>query len=215
MWNHIHSTGSWQGEIWNKRKNGDLYAQYILIASVRDEKGQTTHYVASITDISAYKASEEKVRLLALYDSLTKLPNRRLFLEHLEQSIQDAEMKKQLGILLCIDLDNFKALNDTKGYETGDHLLQQVAARLLECVGANHMIARLGGMNLRCCLIRSVYLSQKPSSMRKWSQNVFYRRLLNPISLKTQNIAVLPVSGLAFLECRCMKMFRTRLNVQT
>lgn len=145
MWDHIRSTGSWQGEIWNKRKNGDLYAQYILIASVRDEKGQTTHYVASITDISAYKASEEKVRLLALYDSLTKLPNRRLFLEHLEQSIQDAEMKKRLGILLCIDLDNFKALNDTKGHKTGDHLLQQVAARLLECVGANHMIARLGG----------------------------------------------------------------------
>ncbi|PVZ80391.1 bifunctional diguanylate cyclase/phosphodiesterase [Serratia sp. S1B] len=145
MWDHIRNTGSWQGEIWNKRKNGDMYAQYILIASVRDEKGQTTHYVASITDISAYKVSEEKVRRLAFYDSLTKLPNRRLFLEHIEQSIQDAEMKNRLGILLCLDLDNFKALNDTKGHETGDHLLQQVAARLLECVGANHMIARLGG----------------------------------------------------------------------
>ncbi len=88
MWNDIRTTGSWQGEIWNKRKNGELYPQHILIASVRDENGQTTHYVASITDISAYKAAEEKVHLLAFYDSLTKLPNRSLFLEHLEQSMQ-------------------------------------------------------------------------------------------------------------------------------
>ncbi|MHA3056065.1 bifunctional diguanylate cyclase/phosphodiesterase [Acinetobacter sp. ANC 4633] len=144
MWDHIRNTGSWQGEIWNKRKNGEMYPQYILIASVRDEKGQTTHYVASITDISAYKASEEKIRLLAFYDSLTKLPNRRLFLDHLEKSMREAEHKKQLGIVLCIDLDNFKALNDTEGHETGDRLLQQVAARLLDCAGANHMIARLG-----------------------------------------------------------------------
>ncbi|WP_250852428.1 EAL domain-containing protein [Acinetobacter sp. ANC 5414] len=144
MWNHIRTTGSWQGEIWNKRKNGELYPQHILIASVRDENDLTTHYVASITDISAYKAAEEKVHLLAFYDSLTKLPNRSLFLEHLEQSMRDAENKKQLGVILCIDLDNFKALNDTEGHETGDSLLQQVATRLLECVEANHMVARLG-----------------------------------------------------------------------
>ena len=122
----------------------NLYPQHILIAAVRDKKGQTTHYVASITDISAYKASEEKVRLLAFYDSLTKLPNRSLFLEHLEQSMREAENKKQLGVILCIDLDNFKALNDTEGHETGDRLLQQVATRLLNCVETNHMVARLG-----------------------------------------------------------------------
>lgn len=144
MWDHIRTTGSWQGEIWNKRKTGELYPQHILIASVRDENGQTTHYVASISDISAYKASEEKVRLLAFYDSLTKLPNRSMFLECLEQSMREAENKKQFGVILCINLDNFKALNDTEGHETGDRLLQQVATRLLECVGANHMVARLG-----------------------------------------------------------------------
>ncbi|WP_425919480.1 bifunctional diguanylate cyclase/phosphodiesterase [Acinetobacter sp. TSRC1-2] len=143
MWDHIRTTGSWQGEIWNKRKNGELYPQHILVAAVRDEKGQTTHYVSSVSDISAYKASEEKVRLLASYDALTKLPNRSLFLERLEQSMQEAANKKRLGVLLCIDLDNFKALNDTEGHETGDRLLQQVATRLLECVGANHMVARL------------------------------------------------------------------------
>lgn len=144
MWNDIRTTGSWQGEIWNKRKNGELYPQHTLIASVRDENGLTTHYVASITDISAYKAAEEKVHLLAFYDSLTKLPNRSLFLEHLEQSMRDTKNKKQLGAVLLIDLDNFKAINDTAGHETGDYLLQQVATRLLECVEANHMVARLG-----------------------------------------------------------------------
>lgn len=144
MWNHIRTTGSWQGEIWSKRKNGELYPQHILIAAVRDEHGQTTHYVATLTDISAYKAAEEKVHLLAFYDSLTKLPNRSLFLEHLEQSMRDTKNKKQLGAVLLIDLDNFKAINDTAGHETGDYLLQQVATRLLECVEANHMVARLG-----------------------------------------------------------------------
>ena len=144
MWNDIRTTGSWQGEIWNKRKNGELYPQHILIAAVRDEHGQTTHYVATLTDISAYKAAEEKVHLLAFYDSLTKLPNRSLFLEHLEQSMRDTKNKKQLGAVLLIDLDNFKAINDTAGHETGDYLLQQVATRLLECVEANQMVARLG-----------------------------------------------------------------------
>ena len=120
------------------------YPQHILIAAVRDEHDQTTHYVATINDISAYKAAEEKVHLLAFYDSLTKLPNRSLFLEHLEQSMRDTKNKKQLGAVLLIDLDNFKAINDTAGHETGDYLLQQVATRLLECVEANQMVARLG-----------------------------------------------------------------------
>ena len=144
MWNHIRTKGSWQGEIWNKRKNGELYPQHILISAVRDEHGQTTHYIATLTDISAYKAAEEKVHLLAFYDSLTKLPNRSLFLEHLEQSMRDTKNKKQLGAVLLIDLDNFKAINDTAGHETGDYLLQQIATRLLECVEANQMVARLG-----------------------------------------------------------------------
>ncbi|WP_419224694.1 EAL domain-containing protein [Acinetobacter sp. A2] len=142
MWELIRTTGSWQGEIWNKRKNGELYPQHILIAAVRDRNGETTHYVSSITDISAYKASEEKVRLLAFYDSLTQLPNRSLFLEHLEQSLQEAENKKWWGALLCIDLDHFKVLNDTEGHETGDRLLKQVATRLSEYIEANQMVAR-------------------------------------------------------------------------
>lgn len=144
MWESIRATGSWQGEIWNKRKNGDLYPQHILIASVRDRNNETTHYVASIADMSVYKAAEEKVRFLAFYDTLTKLPNRCLFLERLEKSMKEAGHKKQLGIIFCIDLDNFKSLNDTDGHETGDSLLQQVATRLLEYLGPNHMVARFG-----------------------------------------------------------------------
>lgn len=142
MWDQIRTVGSWKGEIWNKRKNGELYPQYILIAGVRNEKEQITHYVASITDISAYKASEEKIRLLAFYDSLTKLPNRNLFLQRLESNIQEAESKNYVGALLFINLDNFKVLNDIEGHEAGDRLLQQVAIRLLDTVEANHMIAR-------------------------------------------------------------------------
>src|SRR5690606_33245671 len=144
MWHHIRTQGSWQGEIWNKRKNGNIYPQHILIAAVRDESAQVTNYIATITDISAHKASEERARFLALYDPLTQLPNRSLFLEQLEKSMQDAKNTRKIGAILCIDLDYFKIINDIEGHEMGDLLLQQVATRLLNCVTDNHLVARLG-----------------------------------------------------------------------
>ena len=145
MWQALNSEGAWQGEIWNKRKNGEVYPQLLSIGTVRNEEGDTTHYVASLSDISARKANEEQMRTLAFYDSLTKLPNRRLFLERLDHAHGAAQRLMTFGALLVVDLDDFKTLNDTAGHAAGDLLLAQVANRLVKCVPHNEAVARLGG----------------------------------------------------------------------
>lgn len=145
MWQALNTEGSWQGEIWNKRKNGEVYPQMLSIGTVRNGKGETTHYVASLSDISARKANEEQMRTLAFYDSLTKLPNRRLFLERLDHAHAAAQRLETFGVLLVVDLDNFKTLNDSEGHAVGDQLLAQVAERLVECAPHNEAVARLGG----------------------------------------------------------------------
>ena len=145
MWAAINRHGAWQGEIWNKRKNGEIYPQLLSIGTVSNDQGQVTHYVASLSDISARKATEEQMRTLAFYDSLTKLPNRRLFIERLEQALEIAKRRQGYGALLVVDLDDFKTLNDTEGYHAGDHMLEQVATRLIRCVPHKDAVARLGG----------------------------------------------------------------------
>ncbi|SDS94652.1 PAS domain S-box-containing protein/diguanylate cyclase (GGDEF) domain-containing protein [Halopseudomonas litoralis] len=145
MWQAINRSGAWQGEIWNKRKNGEIYPQLLSIGKVSNEHGQTTHYVASLSDISARKASEEQMRTLAFYDSLTKLPNRRLFLDRLEEARGTAKRRETYSALLVVDLNDFKILNDAEGYTAGDRMLEQVATRLISCVPHTESVARLGG----------------------------------------------------------------------
>lgn len=145
MWHAIRTEGAWQGEVWNKRKNGEIYPQFLSIGTVCDEQGETTHYVASLADISSRKANEEQLRTLAFYDSLTKLPNRRLFLERLDQAHAAVQRLQTFGALLVVDLDDFRTLNDTEGHAAGDLLLSRVAQRLVDCVPQNDAVARLGG----------------------------------------------------------------------
>jgi diguanylate cyclase (GGDEF)-like protein/PAS domain S-box-containing protein len=145
MWECIGRTGYWQGEIWNRRKNGEVYPQGLTIAAVRGEAGEITHYVSTMSDISLRKAAEDQIKHLAFYDSLTQLPNRRLLLDRLQQALAASSRSALEGALLFIDLDNFKILNDTLGHDKGDLLLQQVAQRLVACVRESDTVARLGG----------------------------------------------------------------------
>ncbi|WP_432473974.1 putative bifunctional diguanylate cyclase/phosphodiesterase [Amphritea sp. HPY] len=141
----VHSIGQWQGEIWCQRKNGEIFPEWLTITEVTDGDGKVTHYVRALTDISERKASEEHIKQLAYFDSLTNLPNRRLLTDRLEQAIQAARRHGDEGALLFIDLDNFKALNDTAGHHHGDILLQQVAERLSKLVRKTDTVARFGG----------------------------------------------------------------------
>lgn len=145
MWDSLMRKGEWQGEIWDRRKNGEVYPKWLSISAVKTDEGVVSHYVGSHIDITERKTSEEKIRHLAFYDHLTDLPNRLLLLDRLQQSLSASARSGKHGALLFIDLDNFKNLNDTLGHYTGDILLQNVAQRLQDCIREGDTVARLGG----------------------------------------------------------------------
>jgi len=145
MWETIARTGIWQGEVWDRRKDGTEYPKWLTISSVKNEAGVVTHYVGTHFDITARKQAEEKINELAFFDQLTGLPNRTLLQDRLRQAMTAGSRNGLHGALLLIDLDNFKTLNDTRGHEAGDQLLKQVASRLRACVRECDTVARLGG----------------------------------------------------------------------
>ena len=145
LWASIHRTGAWKGEIWNRRKGGEVYPQWAHISAVKGAGDAVTHYVASFIDLSARKSAEDEIRHLAFYDPLTRLPNRRLLLDRLRHAVLAGSRSDSAGALLFIDLDNFKTLNDTLGHDKGDLLLESVAHRLSACVREEDTVARLGG----------------------------------------------------------------------
>ena len=145
MWKSINNTGSWQGEIWNQRKNGEVYPEHLTITAVKDASGIVSNYVASLTDITMSKAASEKINSLAYFDPLTQLPNRRLLLDRIGHALATSVRSSQCCALLFLDLDHFKIINDTLGYEVGELLLQQVATRLTDGLRESDTVARLGG----------------------------------------------------------------------
>ncbi|MCK9199796.1 MAG: EAL domain-containing protein [Gallionella sp.] len=145
MWQSIDSAGSWEGEIWNKRKDGKAYPEHLIITAVKDANGVVTNFVGTLTDITKTKAAADEIKHLAFYDTLTRLPNRRLMVDRLNQALASSARSGRNGALLFIDLDDFKTLNDTLGHDIGDLLLQQVAERLTACVREGDTVARLGG----------------------------------------------------------------------
>ena len=145
MWKSLTDTGQWDGEIWNRRKDGSTFPEWLRIAVVRNAAGKVENYIATFSDISERKSAEEQIRHLAFYDPLTGLPNRRLLLDRLHQALLNSERNGRHAAVLFIDLDNFKALNDTQGHDVGDLLLIEVAGRLKRCVRENDTVARLGG----------------------------------------------------------------------
>lgn len=145
MWQSLVEHGHWEGELWNRRKSGEIYAEWLSISVVRDDHGEIQHYVALSTDITEKKKEAELIWEHANYDILTKLPNRRLFRDRLDQDIRKAGRSGKAMALLFIDLDHFKEVNDTLGHQYGDELLMQVADRLKAQVRTTDTIARMGG----------------------------------------------------------------------
>ena len=145
MWNELATSGFWRGEIWNLRKNGVLYLEWLTISAVRDDNSAITHYVGVFSDITKVKESQDKLDHLAHHDPLTALPNRLLFHDRLQHAIDRAARDKQQLAILFIDLDRFKNVNDTLGHHVGDELLKQVAGALSGRLRDGDTLARLGG----------------------------------------------------------------------
>ncbi|MDI1309536.1 MAG: EAL domain-containing protein [Methylotenera sp.] len=145
MWENIAVSGYWEGEVWNRRKNGEVYPQHLTITAVVGDNGVVTNYVATFTDVTLRNAAEAEINHLAFYDVLTRLPNRRLLIDRLNHALSNGARLGWSGALLFLDLDHFKTLNDTLGHDVGDLLLRQVADRLTECVREGDTVARLGG----------------------------------------------------------------------
>lgn len=145
MWAEIERTGAWQGEVWNRRKNGEVFPEWLTISAVGDGTGVVTHFVATHTDITLRKAAEDEIRHLAFFDPLTRLPNRRLLRDRLQHAVAQARRDGICIGLMFIDLDRFKPVNDRYGHAVGDQLLQAVAQRLNACVREADTVARVGG----------------------------------------------------------------------
>jgi diguanylate cyclase (GGDEF)-like protein len=145
MWRQLAVTGAWEGEIWDRRKNGEIYPKWQTVSAVRGADNRITHYVSAFSDISERKEAEQRIHDLAFYDPLTHLPNRRLLIDRLHQALSASARNGTYGALLFIDLDNFKSLNDTLGHDMGDLLLIEVAQRLQTSLRGCDTAARLGG----------------------------------------------------------------------
>ncbi len=138
-----HST--WEGEVWLKRRNGEHYPAWVGITAVLDDEGDLASYVCFFSDISERKASEQRIHRLAYYDALTHLPNRSLFQDRLHTALQSAERQKSWVVLMFLDLDRFKPINDSLGHAAGDRMLKEMGTRLLGCVADDDTVARMGG----------------------------------------------------------------------
>jgi diguanylate cyclase (GGDEF)-like protein/PAS domain S-box-containing protein len=178
MWNEINTTGHWQGEIWNRRKNGELYLEWITINTIYHNDGSAHRYVSLFSDITKKKESEELIWQQANFDTLTGLPNRHMFYDRLEQAIKKSHRSGLPMALMLLDLDHFKEVNDTLGHAQGDVLLVEAARRIAEYVRESDTVARLGGDEF------TVILSEVEdvNSVERIAQNII-ERLAAPFQL--------------------------------
>ena len=145
MWEMIDQNGQWQGEVWDRRKNGELYAARVTVRAVKDEAGELLNYVGIFNDVTVYKEMQQRLESLAYRDPLTLLPNRNLFCERLKHAVETGAREGRGLAVMSLDIDNFKAINETLGHDHGDLLLRLAAEQLARCVRAEDMLARLGG----------------------------------------------------------------------
>ena len=145
MWEHLNKSGHWQGEIWNRKKNGEIYAELLTVSSIQDDNGNTTHHVGSFSDITLNKEQQKALEFMAHYDVLTQLPNRSLFTDRFNQAIAHSKRSETILAVCFLDLDEFKPVNDNYGHDIGDQLLIQVAERIKENIREEDTVSRQGG----------------------------------------------------------------------
>ena len=193
MWQRLLEDGSWQGEVWNRRKDGVLFPEWLSLSVVRADDGSVKNFIATLTDISLRKQSEERLRYLAEYDSLTDLPNRRLLADRATQAIRMARHNGQQLALLFVDLDRFKNINDSLGHDIGDRLLCVVGERLKKVVRDGDSVSRVGGDEF-VVLCPEVNLPDQVANIAQRITQI----VSAPIELEGHSLACTPSVGIAF-----------------
>ncbi|HZX30428.1 MAG TPA: EAL domain-containing protein [Rhodocyclaceae bacterium] len=191
MWHCLQESGHWEGEIWDKRKDGSVYPKWLTIDTIRDEHGAISHHVAVFSDITERKASEDRIAFLAHHDPLTGLPNRLTLTLHLEHAIEQAKRDQMRIGLMFIDLDNFKRINDTLGHHIGDLLLCEVARRIRGVVRESDIVARIGGDEFVLVLERC----QSPNDASSVAQKII-DELAEPFRFETLELHTSPSIGI-------------------
>lgn len=216
MWRSISTDGQWQGEIWDRRKNGEIYPKWLSINAVAGGAGEEDKYVGIFSDISLIKRTEERLHRMAHYDALTNLPNRTLFQDRLEQSIRQAERKENMAALMFIDLDRFKLVNDTYGHQAGDQLLVEVARRLEQQVRRSDTVARLGGDEFTIIISDVERIDAVAQVAQKIIEVLAEPVMLNGDPIYTSpsiGIAIFPLAGFdadAITKAADMAMYRAK-----
>ena len=167
MWQTIKRDGHWSGEVWNRRKDGQVYAEHLAISTVHDDAGEVTHYVGVFADITPQKEHEKQLERIAHYDALTSVPNRVLLSERMEWAIEQTKRDDTSMAVCYLDLDGFKPINDQFGHETGDNLLVEISKRIKNCLRANDTIARIGGDEFVLLLLGIKRMEECETALRR------------------------------------------------
>lgn len=192
MWRTLREQKRWQGEVWNRRRNGEVYPQWLSITMVTDADGRPVNYVGMINDITERKAAEDQLRYLAEFDALTDLPNRRLLRERTVQALARARRQQTELALLIIDLDRFKYINDTLGHAAGDDLLQTLAQRLLARLHSGDTLSRIGGDEFALLLPEN----RMRGELTAWVEGCL-AEIARPLALDGHELVVTATAGLA------------------
>ncbi|HEB94065.1 MAG TPA: EAL domain-containing protein [Gammaproteobacteria bacterium] len=192
MWQSLDDSGQWQGEIWNRRKNGEIYPQWMVLTAITIAGGRPGQYVALFNDISEQKRNEERIRHQAYHDALTGLPNRLLFNDRLEQALAQARRANEKLAVMFIDLDRFKNINDSLGHAVGDQLLRGMSQRLAQCTRDEDSVARMGGDEFTVLLPRIQQLDDIEQVARK-----ILHSLSQPLAVEGHELAVTASIGIS------------------
>lgn len=198
MWQSLLKKGEWQGEIWNRRKTGEIYPEWLTLSAIKDNDGKTVQYAAILSDLTSRKQNEERIKHLAYHDALTDLPNRYLFLDRLTLALAHAARHESTLAVLFLDLDRFKDVNDTLGHAAGDHLLQEVARRLRKCIRDEDTVARMGGDEFTL-LLPEVSIDKAKDVARR-----ILKVFEQPFILEDKELLITPSIGIATASDKSM-----------
>lgn len=193
IWSTLQREGKWRGEIWNRRKNGEIYPELLTITAIKDDQGEVRHYAALFVDITELKENERQIRHLAYYDPLTNLPNRRLFYDRLDLAIAQAHRNQHQLAVLFLDLDRFKRINDILGHAMGDRFLEDVSRRIEDCLREGDTVARTGGDEFVVLLPDIDHFDDAVTV----AENII-NKFAEPVTLEERSFLVTTSIGIAF-----------------